>query len=92
MDDPMLVATLNFCSECERWSADSAWSFAWLKERNRRAKSPEYQDDDYGADWGLNDRMVCPRCTYVHSDDECSYVDEIVVPVEEPSHPEDVLA
>jgi hypothetical protein len=76
------------CSECERASSAEAWQAAWWAERSRRRIAPEWTDDDYGPNHGLDERMVCPRCKYVHSDDECSYVGELAavcMPIAEPS-------
>lgn len=75
--DPCMQATLFFCSECDRASSSEAWQSTWWTERARRRAHPDYTEGDHGSDLGLDDRMVCPRCRYVHADDECSYVKEL---------------
>lgn len=74
--DPFLRVILWTCSECEGTSSSHEWEIAWSQERARRKREGDYTEDEYGKDFGLDQRMVCPRCRYVHSDDECSYVDE----------------
>lgn len=87
-----LKVTVYFCSECERWSAEERWNLAWGDELRRRKRDPKYAagEDEWGKALGLVERMVCPRCKYVHADDECSYVDETWVTIEEPSPPADI--
>lgn len=74
--DEHMVVTLNQCGECEQWSSAEAWTRAWWEERSRRKTAPEWNDDDYGKDWGLDETMVCPRCQFVHADDDNSWVEE----------------
>jgi hypothetical protein len=76
---PMEV-TLYRCSECADedhggWATYEAWQSALHRERVRRMNDPEF-GGDYGDDYGLGDAMVCPRCGYVHRDDDSSSVDE----------------
>jgi hypothetical protein len=76
-DDPHMRVTLHRCGECEGVSSAEAWTAAWWSERSRRMVDPKWNDDDYGPSWGIDERMVCPRCGYVHADDECSYVEDV---------------
>lgn len=75
--DPMMRVKVWFCSECEQPAPTEKWQLAWNDEYRRRDRDPEFDAEDHGAELGLDDRMVCPRCAYVHSDDECSFVDEL---------------
>jgi DNA-directed RNA polymerase subunit RPC12/RpoP len=75
--DPHLATTLYKCSECGGTSSEQAWQLALGAERRRRKADPSFDADDYGPDYGLDDRMVCPRCGYVHADDDSSWVEEL---------------
>lgn len=78
--DPMRVL-LYGCGECEQVSSDRAWDTAWWEERSRRMDALRREGlprDEYGANYGMGDRMVCPRCGYVHQDDDMSWVEELV--------------
>lgn len=67
--DFMRVRLLR-CGECNGVASKEVWDKAWWAERSRRmAETP---DSDYGLDCD-----VCPRCAYVHSDDESSSVSEV---------------
>lgn len=84
--DPHLTVTLWGCSECFGWATSEAWNIAWNDELRRRERDPECADqDEWGEHRGLDDRMVCPRCLFVHSDNECSSVDEQLVQVAAPA-------
>lgn len=80
----LMKVTLYKCGECEGVSSDNAWRSAWWSERSRRIlearRDPEhdYHEAPPSSDYGLGDRMVCPRCKYVHADDDNSYVEELV--------------
>jgi hypothetical protein len=65
------------CSECDGTSSSEAWNRAWWKERSHRHRDPKWNDDDYGPDRGLDEKMVCPRCGHVHADNDTSCVDEV---------------
>lgn len=75
--DQLMKVTLYKCGECEGVSSDDAWRHAWWSERARRMNHPAWSDDDYGKDFGLDEKMVCPRCQHVHVDDDTSYVEEL---------------
>lgn len=77
--DPLKV-TLNKCSECECVGTVEAWSEAWWRERSGRISNTElFPHADYprSGNLGLDDRMVCPHCGFVHADDDMSAVTEI---------------
>lgn len=60
---------LYLCRACEQPSSVETWQAAWWRERSRRSTAPEWNDDDYGSDYGLDGRMVCPRCGRIHLED-----------------------
>jgi hypothetical protein len=78
--DEHMRVSLSRCSECGRVSSSKAWDAAWWDERSRRMADPEMREE-WGTEttctYGLDDHMVCPRCKYVHSDDENSWVEEV---------------
>ncbi len=91
--DPCAKVTIYGCSECEGWSSSEAWQAAWWRERSTRiGVAARGEVDAYDVGWsevegeppastskyGLDDRMVCPRCGHVHADDDNSAVDEDV--------------
>lgn len=87
LSNKYLTVTLHGCSECRLWATEDQWLAAWAKELFYRVNhSDEFPEEEYPTetDFGLQDRMVCPRCRFVHSDDDCSSVDEeqVVVRVE----------
>ncbi|HEX6359484.1 hypothetical protein [Actinophytocola sp.] len=78
-DEHMAVACFT-CGACEATSSGEAWTNAWWNERNRRMTHDDFQDpaEDWPErNWGMDDRMICPRCAYVHADDDSSWVEEI---------------
>lgn len=87
--DPLLRTKVFWCSECEKAASKDAWQDAWWRVRSFRMASEKFTEEEYGKDFGLDDRMICPRCNFIHADDDCSGVDELdalVVPIEEPSY------
>lgn len=77
----LMAVTLNHCSECDGVSSDEAWNKAWWNERWRRmgdkqAIAEHEWSTETTSKYGLEDRMVCPRCSYVHADDDMSAVEE----------------
>lgn len=80
--DPLMATTLHWCSECEGVSSEKAWDAAWWEERSRRMGDREAIAEmewstESSSTYGLAGREVCPRCAYVHADDDCSAVEEV---------------
>lgn len=72
LPDLMKVA-LGKCSECEQIATKDAWDRAWWVERSARISAGHEPWFLYG----LDQRLVCPSCGFVHSDNDMSAVEEI---------------
>lgn len=85
LDDEHMAIALWRCGECGKTSSRDAWQREWWAERSRRIAGQgiaaeqlaEYQAEGTASKYGLDERDVCPRCKYVHADDEGPGIDEI---------------
>lgn len=80
--DEYMAVDLLRCGQCGGVSSKRAWDKAWRSERSRRMGDKEAIGEhewstEPSSDYGLDERDVCPRCQYVHSDNEESWVEEV---------------
>jgi hypothetical protein len=85
LEDEHLKILLWLCGECGKASSRDAWSTALWAERDRRRAGKgisaeelaEYEAEGSTSKFGLADREVCPRCGFVHADNDGPGIEEV---------------